>query len=89
MAQLPLAETFKDSALPARRVRAIAFCTIILGGIFGGLIGYMTVSLQCHGNCSVADGLGTLVGSSLAAMGSAIIAVLVLRAMTEWQRQRR
>ena len=84
MSQTPSADGFKDSVLPATRIRAFAFATIVVGGSFGGVIGYLAVGLQCHGDCSVPTGLGALTGSTLAATGSAVIAVLVLRAMTEW-----
>ena len=38
------------------------------------------------GGCDVAAGLGGLVGAAIGAGGTAVIAVLVLRAMGEWRR---
>ena len=58
---------------------------ILLGGFAGGLIGYTLVKLQCHGDCAAQRGLGALVGAVVAALGMSIVAVLVLRALGEWQ----
>lgn len=58
---------------------------ILLTGLAGGLIGYALVDVQCDGACGLPLGLGALVGSVLFAGGSAIVAVLVLRALGEWR----
>lgn len=76
------------SALPSPRARALAFVSIILGGVMGGLIGMLFVDLQCEGACATPKGLGFLAGAVLAAVGTAIVAVLALRAMGEWRRIR-
>lgn len=76
------------SALPSRGARALAFVSIILAGLAGGLIGYSLVSLQCSGECAVGKGLGSFVGAVLAALGMAVVAVLVLRASGEWREVR-
>ena len=73
------------SALPSPVARAIAFGSILLGGLAGGLIGYTLVRLQCHGQCALQKGLGAFFGSTLAAIGMSIVAVLVLRATGEWR----
>jgi hypothetical protein len=73
------------SALPSPLARGIAFAAILLGGLAGGLIGWAFVSLQCSGDCEVASALGSLVGAVAAAAGTAVIAVLGLRAMGEWR----
>lgn len=72
------------SALPSPAARALAFAAICLGGLAGGLIGYALVDLQCDGDCGLLAGIGILVGAVLAAGGTAIVAVLVLRAIGEW-----
>jgi hypothetical protein len=59
--------------------------TILLGGVAGGLIGYALVNVQCSGSCAVPLGLGGFVGAVVAALGTAVVAVLVLRAMGEWR----
>jgi hypothetical protein len=56
-----------------------------VAGICGALIGWSFVDLQCHGNCTVPDGTGSVVGAIIAAVGVAVVAVLVLRAMGEWK----
>ncbi len=63
----------------------MAFVSILVGGLAGGLIGYALVDVQCDGDCGLPLGLGVLVGSVLSAGGTAIVAVLVLRALGEWR----
>lgn len=74
------------SALPSRLARALAFAAILLGGAMGGVIGYGIVAVQCTGDCGTAKGIGILIGALTIAGGVAVLAVLVLRAMGEWQR---
>jgi hypothetical protein len=76
------------SALPSAAARGLAFVAIVVAGLAGGLIGYGFTDLQCTGDCATASGLGALAGAVLAAAGTAVVAVLVLRAMTEWRRGR-
>ena len=73
------------SALPSRQARALAFAAILVAGVCGALIGYSFVSIQCHGSCSTPEGGGAIVGAVIAAVGVAVVAVLVLRAMGEWK----
>jgi hypothetical protein len=63
----------------------LAFAAILIAGICGALIGWSFVDLQCHGDCTVPDGAGSVIGAILAAVGVAVVAVLVLRAMGEWR----
>ena len=72
------------SAAPSRTARALALAAIVIGGVCGGLIGYAFVDLQCHGDCSTANGIGLLIGAVASAAGVAVIVVLALRAMSEW-----
>ncbi len=72
------------SALPSVGARVAAFVSILLGGLAGALIGYSLVDLQCEGDCAVPKGLGILTGAVIAAVGMAIVAVLVMRALGEW-----
>ncbi|HVL93588.1 MAG TPA: hypothetical protein VM264_09605 [Acidimicrobiales bacterium] len=74
------------SALPSGRARGLAFAAIVVAGVCGGLIGSAFVELQCERGCSGRAGLGGLIGALLGAGGVAVVAVLVLRAMGEWQR---
>jgi len=73
------------SALPSVAARVLAFAAIVVGGVCGALIGYAIADISCHGDCTVPDGLGALVGGGMAAGGVAVVAVLVLRAMGEWR----
>lgn len=76
------------SALPSRRARVLAFAAILVAGLCGALIGSSFVKLQCDGSCDTSSGLGAIVGGLTAAGGVAVVAVLVLRAMGEWNRIR-
>ena len=76
-AQAPL------SALPSTTARLLAFVSILIAGLAGGLIGYGFVDVQ--GGSSTAAAVGALVGAAAAAAGTAVIAVLVLRALGEWR----
>lgn len=82
----PDPEAGPESALPSVRARVIAFGTIIAGGAIGGLIGFRFMSLQCTGSCSVPEGLGMVTGTLIGAIGFAVISVLSLRAVAEWNR---
>ena len=73
------------SALPSTRARVLAFGAILLGGLAGALIGYGFVDIQCSGSCATPDAIGALTGAVLAALGTAVVAVLALRAMGEWR----
>ncbi|MGA0118627.1 MAG: hypothetical protein ACO3JF_09585 [Ilumatobacteraceae bacterium] len=73
------------SALPSTTARAMAFISILVGGVAGGLIGYGLVDVQCDGDCGLPLGLGIFLGSIISAGGTAIVAVLVLRALGEWR----
>ncbi|MCA1683274.1 MAG: hypothetical protein LC685_04720 [Actinobacteria bacterium] len=70
--------------LPSVQARAVAFVAILAAGLCGGLIGRALVHMQCSGGCATPEAIGALVGALSAAGGVAIVAVLVLRAMGEW-----
>lgn len=74
-----------ETAVPPVGARVLAFVAILIAGACGGLIGYAVADLQCTGECTVPTGLGGLAGAVLAALGVAVVAVLVLRAMGEWR----
>jgi hypothetical protein len=73
------------SALPSPLARIVAFVSVLLGGLAGALIGYTLVDIQYDGTSTTPLGLGLLIGSIITAGGTAIIAVLVLRATGEWR----
>lgn len=70
--------------LPSPAARALAVIVIVIAGVCGGLIGFAVADLQCTGDCGLLVGVGTLVGAVAAAGGVAVVAVLALRAMAEW-----
>ena len=65
------------SALPSVGARVLAFLAILIGGTAGGVIGYAFVDLQVTGDSSLWAGLGAL-------FGTAVVVILTLRAMGEW-----
>src|SRR5690606_21015969 len=71
--------------LPSTGARVLAFVSILVGGLCGGLIGWSLVDLQCDGDCGVAAGLAGLAGAVISAVGVAVVATLALRAMGEWR----
>lgn len=73
------------SALPSPLARFVAFISILCGGVAGGVIGFALVDIQADGESDVLRGLGILSGAVISAGGTAIIAVLVLRAVGEWR----
>jgi hypothetical protein len=73
------------SALPSVGARVAAFAAIMIAGACGAMIGFAVASLQAHGDKSVAEGVGAVIGGVLAAAGVGVIATLVLRAMGEWK----
>ena len=73
------------SALPSPLARLIAFVSILVGGLGGALIGYKLVDIQYDGVSATPLGLGLVIGAIVTAGGTAVIAVLVLRASGEWR----
>lgn len=77
--------TGPTAATPSVLARVLAFSSILLGGLCGGLIGFAFVGLDCEGSCSTWQGVGALVGALVGAVGIGIVATLALRAMGEWE----
>jgi hypothetical protein len=75
--------------MPSRTAFLLSFASVVVAGLFGGIIGYGLADVGCTGDCEGSKLLGTLIGSTLAAGGVGIVAVLVLRAMAEWKRKPR
>ena len=76
-----------ESALPSVGARVLAFASVLLGGLTGGLIGAAFARLG--GFEGVAAGLVLLVSALMCAGGVAVVAVLTLRALGEWETNRR
>jgi hypothetical protein len=72
--------------IPSRTAYLLAFTAVVVAGLLGGTIGYGLVDVSCEGSCGLAVVVGALVGAAVAAGGVGVIAVLVLRAMSEWKR---
>jgi len=56
-----------------------------VGGLAGGLIGWALVDVQCTGECGTSRALGAGIGAVVSAIGTAVVSILVLRAMGEWR----
>jgi hypothetical protein len=75
------------SALPPVGARVLAFLSVLVGGLAGGFIGYAFGDLGGFGD--LATGLLLVAGALLGAGGVAVVAVLTLRALGEWETIRR
>lgn len=73
-----------ESALPSTGARLLAFGAILLAGLCGGLIGWKVTDLQVAGDSALWPGIGGVIGAAIGAGGVGVVAVLVLRAMAEW-----
>ncbi|MFI5053934.1 MAG: hypothetical protein ACHQDE_06185 [Acidimicrobiia bacterium] len=71
--------------LPSRTAFLLAFAGVVVAGILGGIIGYGIADVSSQSDA--AHLAGTFVGSVIGAAGVGIVAVLVLRAMSEWNRK--
>lgn len=76
---------YAPTALPPTGARVLAFVSILVGGLCGGLIGWSLVDIQCDGDCGLEAGLAGLAGALIGAVGVAVVATLALRAMGEWR----
>jgi len=85
MPKAPNSGSTPTTATPPLLGRILATAAIIIAGLCGGLIGYAVTDLQCNDGCqTLASVVG--VGAALgAATGVAIVSVLSLRAMSEWE----
>ncbi len=79
----PTIEQGPETALPPVWARALAFVSILLGGACGGFIGYAFGTIG--GFSELATGVIALVVGLGLAGGVAVIAVLTLRALGEWE----
>ena len=82
----PAPETAPPSHAAGRWAVLAAFLAVVVGGLSGAAIGFGLVEIDCTGECGTAEGIGAIVGGLIGAVGVAIVAVLVLRAMAEWRR---
>jgi sugar phosphate permease len=76
---------YAPSALPSTTARVLAFASILVGGLCGGLIGWAFVDLTVEDASGVLTGLAGLGGAIVGAVGVAVVATLALRAMGEWR----
>ena len=72
------------SLRPPRRAFVLAYVGVVLAGLLGAAIGGGLVDSMCHGDCGANVAGGAVIGALVAAVGVAVVAVLVLRAMHEW-----
>ncbi len=72
-------------ASPPVWARVLAVSSIIVAGAAGGLIGWSILDLQCTGDCASTAAIAGVVSALVCAVGVAVVAVLTLRAMSEWR----
>lgn len=77
------------SATPSVAARVLAFGSIVFAGAAGGFIGWAFVDLQCEGDCTLVAGVTALIVAVLTAVGVGVVAVLALRALSEWSSQQK
>ncbi len=80
----PQAGSLPDAAPPVW-ARVVAVTSIVIAGAAGGLIGWSAFDLQCTGDCSTSAVVAGVVSAIVCAVGVAVVAVLTLRAMSEWK----
>lgn len=73
------------SAVAPRNVRIAAFVAICSGGLLGWFIGFAFASIQVSGNTTTIGAIGGFIGAVAGALGIAVVATLVMRAMNEWR----
>ena len=73
--------------MPSRTAFLLSFLSVIVAGVFGGVIGYGLVDIDCARGCTGSKLLGAVLGAVIGAAGVGVVAVLVLRAMSEWRRK--
>jgi hypothetical protein len=71
------------SALPSPAARAAALGAVLVAGLCGALIGWAVADVQAEG--SFWPVVGMLFGGVITGGGVAVVAVLALRASTEWR----
>jgi hypothetical protein len=79
------APEYAPTSLPSLGARILAFLAILLGGLFGGLIGYGFTDIQCADGCATTAGWVGVLGAVIGAVGVGVVAILALRAMGEWR----
>jgi hypothetical protein len=72
--------------MPTRTAYLLSFGAVVIGGLFGGIIGYGLADISSEDASTASKLLATFIGAVFAAGGVGIVAVLVLRAMAEWRR---
>lgn len=66
----------------------LAFAGVVVTGVLGGIIGWGIADAGCTGSCGPWLVGGALVGAVVAAGGAGVVAVLLLRSMSEWRSHR-
>jgi len=79
-----LADAPGFTALPSVLARVLAFSSVILASFCGGLLGFSLGRMQWGDRQTFWVFIAGATGSTMAAVGVAVVCVLVLRAMSEW-----
>lgn len=72
------------NAAPPLIARVLAVAAILIGGLCGGLIGFAVIDISCTDGCTTEASIVGLLSAIACAIGVAVVAVLALRAMAEW-----
>ena len=63
----------------------VAFVGVVAAGLLGALAAYGIVDVDCRGGCGSDAALAAVVGALVGTIGGAIVAILVLRARSQWR----
>lgn len=73
-----------QTAAPPLLARVLAIVSILIGGLCGGLIGFAVTDVSCVDGCTATASVVGFASAVGCALGVAVVAVLALRAMAEW-----
>jgi hypothetical protein len=65
-------------------MRVSTFLAVLVAGVLGGSVGGSFARLSCTGDCDLQIGAGILIGSVVAAAGTAVVVRIVLRGADAW-----
>lgn len=74
-----------NPGVPSGSVVVLAFLGVVVAGILGALAAYGIVDVDCQGSCGTNSALAAVAGALVATIGGAVVAVLVLRARSQWR----
>jgi hypothetical protein len=75
----------QNPGVPSRRVVLLAFTGVVVAGLLGAGAAWGIADIDCRGACDTSAALAAVVGALVGAIGGGVVAVLVLRARSQWR----